>query len=113
VGGFKSIIGIFANKEHRSRDGVARDLDQLFALSRLFDAAYLTNRIESDSATVFHALGLVARQGETVGASSLKPWTGRAATKPPPYNHGEPVPWFADPMGLSSKFNVKRSEFLR
>ena len=67
------IIGILANQEHRSREEVAHDLDQLLALSRLFDAAYLTNRIESDSATVFHALGLLARQGEMVGASSLKP----------------------------------------
>jgi len=67
------IIGILANQEHRSRDEVAHDLDQLLALSRLFDAAYLTNRIESDSATVFHALGLLARQGETAGASAPKP----------------------------------------
>ena len=67
------IIGILANQEHRSRDEVAHDLDQLLALSRLFDAAYLTNRIESDSATVFHALGLLARQDETAGASSPKP----------------------------------------
>src|SRR5208337_309104 len=41
------------------------------------------------------------------------PGTGRAATKPPPHNHGWPVPLFAGHMGLSSKFNVKRSEFLR
>ena len=63
----------FANQEHRSRDEVAHDLDQLLALSRLVDAACLTNRIESDSATVFHALGLLARQGEAAGASSPKP----------------------------------------
>ena len=42
-------------------------------IRRLFDAAYLTNRIESDSATVFHALGLLARQGETAGSTSPKP----------------------------------------
>jgi len=42
-------------------------------IRRLFDAAYLTNRIESDSATVFHALGLLARQGETAGPTSPKP----------------------------------------
>ena len=67
------ILGILANQEHRSRDEVARDLDQFLALSRLFDAAYLTNRIESNSATVFHALGLLARQGKSAGATFSKP----------------------------------------
>ena len=60
-----------------------------------------------------NALGLLARQGETAGACLRNPGTGRAATKPPPHNHGGPVPLFAGHMGLSSKFNVKRSEFLR
>ena len=67
------IIGILASKEHRSRDEVAHDLDQFLALNRIFDAIYLTNRIESDSATVCHALGLLARQAETAGTTSSKP----------------------------------------
>jgi len=67
------ILGILANQQHRSRDQVARDLDQFLALSRLFDATYLTSRIDSDSATVFHALGLLPRQGETSGATAPKP----------------------------------------
>jgi hypothetical protein len=67
------ITGILANHEHRSRDEVAHDLDQFVALSRLFEAAYLTNRIDTDSATVFHALGLLARQPETDGSAPPKP----------------------------------------
>ncbi len=67
------ILGILANQQHRSRDDVARDLDQFLALSRLFDAAYLTSRIDSDSATVFHALGLLPRQGDKAGATAPKP----------------------------------------
>lgn len=67
------ITGILANQEHRSRDEVAHDLDQFLALSRLFEAAYLTNRIDTDSATVFHALGLLARQAETDGSVTPKP----------------------------------------
>jgi hypothetical protein len=67
------ILGILANHAHRSRDEVARDLDQFLALSGLFDAAYLTSRIDPDSATVFHALGLLPRQGETAGATAPKP----------------------------------------
>jgi len=67
------ILGILANQEHRSRDDVARDLDQFLALSRLFDAAYLTSRIDGDSATVFHALGLLPRQGDPGGATAPKP----------------------------------------
>ncbi len=62
------ILGMLANQQHRSRDDVARDLDQFLALSRLFDAAYLTSRVDSDSASVFHALGLLPRQGESGGA---------------------------------------------
>jgi len=67
------ILGLLANQEHRSRDDVAHDLDQFLALSRLFDAAYLTSRIESDSATVFHALGLLPRKSEPAGATAPKP----------------------------------------
>jgi len=67
------ILGMLVNREHRSRDEVARDLDQFLALSRLFDAAYLTYRIDGESATVFHALGLLPRQGETGGATAPKP----------------------------------------
>jgi hypothetical protein len=51
-----------AGQEHRSRQDVAHDLDQVVALSQLFDAAFVTNRIDANSATVFHALGLLARQ---------------------------------------------------
>ena len=42
------IIEMFAGRKQRPRDEVAHDLDQFLALSRLFDAAYLTYRIESD-----------------------------------------------------------------
>ena len=64
---------MIASNEHRSREDVARDLDQMLALARIFDAAYLTNRFDADSTTVLHTLGLLVRPVETVGASSLKP----------------------------------------
>jgi hypothetical protein len=67
------IIGMLANREHRSRDEVAHDMDQFLALSRLFDAAYLSNSIDSDSATVFHAVGLLARQSDAARTSSPIP----------------------------------------
>lgn len=67
------IIGLLAKQEHRSGVEAAHDLDQFLALSRLFDAAYLSYRIESGSATVFHALGLLARPVDTPGASSPIP----------------------------------------
>ena len=50
-----------ASKEHRSREDVARDLDQMLSLARIFDAAYLTVRFDGDSTTVLHTLGLLVR----------------------------------------------------
>ncbi len=67
------ILAVLARQNHRPRDEVARDLDQFIALTRLFDAAYLTSRMESDSATAFQTFGLLTRPGELDGATSQKP----------------------------------------
>jgi hypothetical protein len=48
----------------RSREEVASDLDRVIDLSKLFDAAYLTNRIDDSSATVYHSIGLLARRAD-------------------------------------------------
>jgi len=59
------LIEMIASNAHRPREDVSRDLDQMLALARLFDAAYLTNRIDADSTTVLHTLGLLVRPVET------------------------------------------------
>jgi hypothetical protein len=59
-----------AAREGRSREDVERDLDQVIALGKLFDAAFLTNRIDAASATISHGIGLVARQR---GAEAAQP----------------------------------------
>ena len=63
---------MIASNEHRSREDVTRDLDQMLALVRVFDAAYLTSRIDTKSSTVLHTLGLLVRPVETK-ASTAKP----------------------------------------
>ena len=67
------IIEMLAGRKQRPRDEVARDLDQFVALSHLFDAAYLTHRVESDRACIYHALGLLTRQKATHGGPLPKP----------------------------------------
>ena len=67
------IIEMSAGRKQRPRDEVARDLDQFVALSHLFDAAYLTHRVESDRACVYHALGLLTRQKATHGGPVPQP----------------------------------------
>ena len=66
------LIEVTASKEHRSREDVTRDLDQMLSLARLFDAAYLTVRFEPHSQTILHTLGLLVRPG-LARASDDKP----------------------------------------
>jgi hypothetical protein len=61
-----------ATRQGRAREDVAGDLDRLLDLTKLFDAAYLTNRVDEPSATVYHSIGLLARQGAS-GAAVPKP----------------------------------------
>ena len=55
------IARMLSASKHRPKDDVARDLDQARDFCRLFDAAYLTGRIDLDSTAVFHTLGLLPR----------------------------------------------------
>jgi hypothetical protein len=58
------LIEMIASNEHRERQDVTRDLDQMLNLAKLFDAAYLTSRIDFASSTVFHILGVLVRPVE-------------------------------------------------
>lgn len=53
-----------ANQQKRDRNEVTHDLEQILAFSRLFDAAYLSIRIDSNTATVFQTVGLLACPGD-------------------------------------------------
>ncbi len=67
------IIDILSSQKHRSRDEVTHDLDQFLPLSQLFDAAYLTSRIDGESATTYQTLGLLTRRNSSPEATSPKP----------------------------------------
>jgi hypothetical protein len=64
---------MIARKEGRSADSVSRDLDQAIALAHLFDAAFVTSRIDPASATIHHTLGLLARQAGPNTPSTSRP----------------------------------------
>jgi hypothetical protein len=64
---------MIAKKERRSEDEVGRDLDQVIALAHLFDAAFITNRIDASSATIHHSIGLLARQPDKDAPDRPKP----------------------------------------
>ena len=52
---------------------VARDLDQVIELARLFEAFFVTSRIDAEHSTVHQTLGLLARQAEAKAAPTSKP----------------------------------------
>ena len=62
-----------ASRDHRVREEVARDLDQVLALTQLFDAAFLSNRVDGDQSTLFQSLGLSCRPGNASAATSPSP----------------------------------------
>jgi hypothetical protein len=64
---------IIATKENRSAEEVSRDLDQVIALARLFDAAFVTRRVDAASATIHHSLGVLARPAEPKAPATSKP----------------------------------------
>jgi hypothetical protein len=59
------LIEKISKEQNRSRDDVAHDVEQVLALSQLFDAAYLANRVDSNSASIFHTFGLLPRRSAT------------------------------------------------
>jgi hypothetical protein len=64
---------MIAARDKRSVDDVSDDLDQFLALAHLFDAAFLTIRVDRASATIHETLGVLARPGEAKAATSSKP----------------------------------------
>jgi hypothetical protein len=56
-----AFVQSIASRDGRARDDVSRDLDQVIALGKLFDAAYLTNRLDANSATNCQSIGLLVR----------------------------------------------------
>jgi hypothetical protein len=55
------LIEQIASREHRSPEDVGRDVDQMLSLMRLFDAAYMTFRLDVSSPTLLHSIGVLAR----------------------------------------------------
>jgi hypothetical protein len=53
------VIQILAARKDRPAADVERDLTQLLALARLFDAAFITSRIEPDATSVQRRVGLI------------------------------------------------------
>jgi hypothetical protein len=52
---------IVATRDHRPAEEVARDLDRVIELARLFDAFFVTSRIDAQTSTVHQTLGLLGR----------------------------------------------------
>jgi hypothetical protein len=63
---------MIAAKDKRSVEDVSGDLDQFLALAHLFDAAFLTVRVDRASATIHESLGVLARSNEAKAASEIK-----------------------------------------
>lgn len=63
---------MIAARDKRSVEDVSGDLDQFLALAHLFDAAFLTLRVDRTSATVHETLGVLARPGEVRGVGEIK-----------------------------------------
>ena len=63
---------MIAARDKRSIEDVSGDLDQFLALAHLFDAAFLTVRVDRASATIHETLGVLTRPGEAKAATSSK-----------------------------------------
>ncbi len=55
------LIEALAERRGRPRDEVARDLQQVLDLARLFDAAFATSSVEADASSCVRRIGLIAR----------------------------------------------------
>ena len=55
-----SIVELIARRENRDRDRVARDLEDVAALAKLFEGAYWSYRVDRPSSTAFHQIGLLS-----------------------------------------------------
>jgi len=67
------LIAFFAKQNNRPAQDAARDLDQVMALVRLFDAAFLAGRVDPSAALVEHSLGLIARPAEGESETESRP----------------------------------------
>jgi hypothetical protein len=61
-----------AARDKRSIEDVSGDLDQFLALAHLFDAAFLTLRVDGTSAAIHETLGVLIRPGEAKAAGEIK-----------------------------------------
>jgi hypothetical protein len=68
-----AIADLISRREHRSRDDVARDLENAASLAELFDAAFWAGQTDPKTATAFHTVGLVPRQRAAASGSSPRP----------------------------------------
>ncbi len=64
---------MIAARDKRSVEDVSGDLDQFLALAHLFDAAFLTVRVDRTSATIHQTFGVLARPSEAKAATTSKP----------------------------------------
>jgi len=63
-----SIVELISRRENRDRDQVARDLEDVAALAKLFEGVYWSCRVDRPSSTALHQIGLLsshARPGDT------------------------------------------------
>jgi hypothetical protein len=56
------LVEILATKENRPPAEVEKDLSQVLAFARLFDAAFVTSRFEPEAAAVHRRVGLIMRE---------------------------------------------------
>jgi hypothetical protein len=56
-----AMVQALAARQHRPAADVKGDLDQVLALARLFEAVFVTSRLEPDATAVHHSLGVILR----------------------------------------------------
>ena len=56
------LVELLATRKNRPAADVERDLAQVVALARLFDAAFLTSRFEPEAAAVHRRAGLIMHE---------------------------------------------------
>jgi hypothetical protein len=61
----EQLVELLGTRKNRPAAEVERDLAQVVALARLFDAAFLTSRFEPEAAAVHRRAGLILRESKT------------------------------------------------
>jgi hypothetical protein len=67
------LVSMIAARDHRPAADVSGDLEQAIDLARLFDAFFVTNRVETQTSTVYQTLGLLGRWPGAKPAPTSRP----------------------------------------